>query len=55
LYNKTQFILGTYSYMFRHQNAILKELNNNKESLSPTVLQLLVALTFIIKTTNIKI
>jgi len=30
MYHKTHLILGTNSYMFWHQGAILRELNNNK-------------------------
>ena len=41
--HKTHFILGAKSYMFRHQCAILRDLNNNKGSWVKHVLQVLVA------------
>jgi hypothetical protein len=42
----THFIWGTNSNMFRHQGAILRELNNNRGPSVQHVLQVLVALTF---------
>ena len=37
-------MLSANSYMFRHQDAILKEFNNNKGSQVQRVLQVLIAL-----------
>jgi len=45
-------MLSTNFYMFRHQDAIRKEFNNNKGSQVERVLQVLVALTIIIRIKN---
>jgi len=45
-------MLSANSYMFRHQDTILRGFNNNKWSQVQRVLQVLVALTIIIRIKN---
>jgi len=45
-------MLNGNSYMFRHQDANLREFNNNKGSQVQRVLQVLIALTIIIRIKN---
>jgi len=47
-------MLGTNSFTFRHQGAILREFNKKQRFASPTVLQGLLALTFGIKAKLLK-
>jgi len=49
-HHKTHFILGTNCHMLRHVGGIFRTFINNKGASDQHVLQVLVVLTFIIKT-----
>jgi len=54
IYHKTHFISDANSYMFQHQDAIIRECISNNGLYVQQVFQALIALTSIIKVTRLK-